>query len=186
MNIVDYLIIEKAGPEPVFDSVMRGFLSNTYDELVARSEGGGLLDFASLGQRAPWLYRLGFRTRGLVRRDGEVREWDQHVLAVRFLPDYLRRADRFEMLLLVEPQDAFHPNLRPPGICIQIYPGEPLVEICESLHALLSWRLRNLREDDALNPTACAWGRSNVARLPVDDRPLFGRKHSFILEPLEG
>ena len=133
----------------------------------------------------PWLYRLSFATCGLIRRDGQFRECNQHVVAVRFLPDYLRRADRFEMLLLIEPRDAFHPNLRAPGICVQVYPGESLIEICESLHALFSWRLRNLREDDALNPTACGWGRVNSDRLPLDDRPLFGRKHSFVLEPME-
>jgi len=48
------------------------------------------------------------------------------VVALCFLPDDVRRADRFEMLALLEPQTAFHPNLAPPGICVQIYPGEPL------------------------------------------------------------
>jgi hypothetical protein len=185
MNVADQYIIDAAGPEPVYDPVLRDFLATGRDELRDRSARGGLLDFASLGGRTPWLYRLTFATRGLVRRDGEIREWDRHIVAVRFLPDYLRRADRFEMLMLVEPRDAFHPNLRPPGICIQVYPGQPLVEICDALHALLSWRLRNLREDDALNPAACAWGRANLGRLPLDDRPLFGRRHAFALEPVE-
>lgn len=185
MNIADQLILEGAGPEPVFDPVMRDFLRNNRDELDERTHRGGLLRFASLGRRNPWLFRLTFATCGLIRRDGEVREWDQHVVAVRFLPDLLRRVDRFEMLLLVEPHDAFHPNLRPPGICVQVYPGEPLVEICESLHALFAWRLRNLREDDALNPAACAWGRAHGDRLPLDDRPLFGSAPSFQLEPME-
>jgi hypothetical protein len=185
MNVVDSLIAERAGPEPVFDPVMSDFLRNNRDELAARAAPRELLDVADLGARVPWLYRLTFGTSGLIRQNDEIREWNQHIVAVRFLPDYLRRADRFEMLLLIEPRDAFHPNLRPPGICVQIYPGEPLIEICESLHALFSWRLRNLREDDALNPIACAWGRSNIHRLPLDDRPLFGHKHSFVLEPLE-
>src|SRR5262249_37251508 len=146
MNLADLLVHQRAGPEPIFDPVMRDFLRNNRDGRGGGAGRGGLLAFASLGRGTPWLYRLRFATRGLIRRDGEIREWDQHIVAVRFLPDYLRRADRFEMLLLVEPRDAFHPNLRPPGICVQVYPGEPLIEICESLHALFSWRLRNLRE----------------------------------------
>jgi hypothetical protein len=185
MTEVDRFITQAAGYQPGFDGVMRDFLWNNHAELMERAAQGGLLEVASLGERVPWLYRLTFATRGLVRQDGEIRECNQHVVALRVLPDFLRRAERFEMLLLAEPRNAFHPNLQPPGICVEVYPGEPLVEICESLHALFSWRLRNLREDDALNAAACAWGRANLDRLPVDDRPLFGRKTSFALEPLE-
>jgi hypothetical protein len=185
MNIIDQLVTEGAGPEPVFDSVMCAFLRNNRDEVMDRLTRGGLLTVAELGDKVPWLYRLTFESTGLIRRDGEIRKWDQHIVALRFLPDYLRRADRFEMLFLIEPRDAFHPNLRAPGICVQVYPGEPLIEICESLHALFSWRLRNLREDDALNPAACNWGRAHLESLPLDDRPLFGRRPSFVLEPME-
>jgi hypothetical protein len=104
-------------------------------------------------------------------------------VAVRFLPDYLRRAERFEMLWLVEPASAFHPNLRGTHICLEVYPGQPLVDICESLHALFSWRLRQLSETDALNPEACVWGRTHLDELPLDRRPLFGRALAITLEP---
>ena len=107
------------------------------------------------------------------------------MVAVRFLPDYLRHVNRFEMLALIEPQNAFHPNLREGHICLEVYPGEPLLEICEALHALLGWRLRQLAENDALNPTACAWGRASLNELPIDPRPLFGRALSITLEPME-
>ena len=183
---VDELITGMAGPAPVFDRVTREFLRNNRDELFDRLAPDALVSVSELGGSVPWLFGLTFATRGLVHRDGEIRDYGQHKIAIRFLPDYLRRADRSEMLLLIEPRDAFHPNLRAPAICLQVYPGEPLIEICESIHSLLSWRLRNLREDDALNSAACAWGRANLDRLPLDDRPLFGRNpHSFALEPLE-
>jgi hypothetical protein len=185
MNVYDMLIRAQAGPEPMFDPVMSDFLLNGRTELQARCSPGSLLEWADLGDVSPWLYRLTFKARGLVRRDGQIQETDCHIVALRFLPDYLRRADRFALLALIEPHDAFHPNLAPSAICVQVYPGEPLVEICESLHALFSWQLRQLREDDALNPAACAWGRSNLGRLPLDARPLFGRKRSFRLELLE-
>jgi hypothetical protein len=185
MNVCDILIRAQAGPEPVFDAIMKDFLLNCRAELEARCLPGSLLEWADLGDLVPWLYRLTFKTNGLVRRDGRIEETNRHIVALRFLPDYLRRADRFALLALIEPHDAFHPNLAPSAICVQVYPGEPLVEVCESLHALFSWRLRQLREDDALNPVACAWGRSNLDRLPLDTRPLFGRKRSFTLEPIE-
>jgi len=58
------------------------------------------------------------------RRVGQVVAADRHTAAVRFLPDYLRRVDRFEMLWLVEPARPFHPNLRDRHICLEVYPGQ--------------------------------------------------------------
>jgi hypothetical protein len=186
MDPYDLTIPQMAGPEPVFDEVTHAFLCNCRDELLERCRRGGLLECADLGRDAPWLWRLTFKTRGLLRDgDGEPRLVERHVVALRILPDYLRRADRFEMLALMEPGNAFHPNLSPPGVCVQIRPGESLVEICESLHALFSWRLRQLQENDALNRAACAWGRAHVDELPIDRRPLFGRALKLTLEPVE-
>ncbi len=186
MDLYDLQTREMAGPEPSFDPVMRDFLANCAEELRLRQERGSLLDYASLGRDAAWLYRLTFRTRGLMRTDaGQVVPAEQHVVALRFLPDYLRWADRFEMLALLEPRNVFHPNLMPSAICVEVRPGEPLVEICESLHALFSWRLRQLSDTDALNRDACAWGRAHLDELPIDARPLFGRPLRITLEPLE-
>lgn len=188
MDAMDQMIVALSGPEPVFDEVTHAFLCNSRDEFLQRCEQrGGLVEGVCLGRDAPWLWKLTFKTRGLVRTGTEdPLTVERHVVACRFLPDYLRRADRFEMLALVEPRSAFHPNLAPPGICVQVRPGETLVEICESLHALFSWRLRQFQEHDALNKAACAWGRANVERLPIDRRPLFGRMLHITLEPVEG
>jgi len=124
MDLYDLRVLKMSGPEPSFDPVMRDFLVNCAEELRVRQERGGLLDYASLGHDAPWLYRLTFRTHGLARTESsEIVPAEQHVVALRFLPDYLRRADRFEMLALLEPRGAFHPNLMPPGICVEVRPG---------------------------------------------------------------
>jgi ubiquitin-protein ligase len=89
------------------------------------------------------------------------------------------------MLRLIEPTRPFHPNICPStgAICLEIYPGESLLEIVESLHDLLRWRLRQYDERDALNKAACAWGRDHVHQ-PIDDRPLFGRRLQIKLEPV--
>ncbi|MGD9714332.1 MAG: hypothetical protein AB7V46_20060 [Thermomicrobiales bacterium] len=116
---------------------------------------------------------------------GEIQPVESHVVAVRFLPDYLRRANRFEMLSLLEPHSPppFHPNIHPSGaICVEIYPCEPISEIAQSIHDLIRWRLRQYDERDALNPDACAYGREHIDK-PIDDRPLFGRKIGVTLEP---
>lgn len=186
MDLHDLRVLEMSGPEPVFDEVMSDFLLNSRQEFVDHFQPRGLLEYADLGTRVPWLWRLTFRTRGLARAEGgDIHSVDCHVVAVRFLPDYLRHVNQFLTLALLEPQDAFHPNLAPPAICVQVYPGEPLLEIAESLHALFSWRLRQLAENDALNRDACAWGRAHLDELPIDSRPLFGRPLSFRLESVE-
>jgi hypothetical protein len=186
MEPLDERIRQMSGPEPSFDSVMHDFLLNCSEELRQRHARGGLLDYASLGSKIPWLYRLTFRTRGLSRTtSGEIEPLERQVVALRFLPDYLRRADRFEMLALMEPGNAFHPNLMGQHICVEVRPGEPLVEICESLHALFSWRLRQLNDTDALNRDACAWGRTHLEELPLDRRPLFGKPFRIQLSPVE-
>src|SRR5262249_15267748 len=113
MDLLDLGIRAWAGPEPVFDAVAADFLGNVRDELRLRLGAGSLLVAEDRGERVPWLWKLTFATLGLARSaDGQLRAAERHVVAVRFLPDYLRRANRFEMLALVEPEDAFHPNLR--------------------------------------------------------------------------
>jgi hypothetical protein len=186
VDLIDLRIRTSAGDRPAFDPVMRDFLDNVAAELRERLRPGSLVQARPLDE-VPWLWRLDFASRGLALDEaGQLRPCDHHVVAVRFLPDYLRRADRFEVLRLVEPVRAFHPNLRDGFVCLEVYPGEPLVEICEALHALLSWRLRQLAEPDALNPDACVWGRAHLDELPLDSRPLFGRSLSISLEPVEG
>ena len=174
---IDAMIARGSGAEPNFDAVTQTNLRENEAELMQRcEENSSLLDFASLGQNTPWLYRLTFHTKGFVRDgDGDVEISDRHTVALRFLPDYLRKADRFAMLSLIEPINAFHPNIKGGAICVEIYAGEPLVEICQSLHDLFRWRLRQYDERDALNAAACAWGRQNIQD-PVDDRPLFGKR----------
>lgn len=183
---LDFITFTQAGPEPLFDRVTDDFLVHNYAELKNRlATGPSLLEAVSLGRRTPWLWRLSFQTRGLARSiTGEVHEVERHTVALRFHPDYLRRANRFEMLKLLEPAMPFHPNIGPSGslavggICIEIYSGETLMEICHSLHDLFRWRLRQYDERDALNPEACVYGRNHMLE-PIDDRPLFGKPLAF-------
>lgn len=187
-DALDFEVLMGSGPEPDFDRVSTDFLLQSYADLRARTSQGSLLQFASLGLRAPWLYRLTFGTRGHVRtREGEVQTVERHVIILRFLPDYLRNANRFDMLRLIEPVNPppFHPNISPVGhVCVEVYPGEPLVSICESLHNLLRWKLRQYDERNAFNKIACAWGREHIHE-PIDDRPLFGRKLAIQWETVE-
>ena len=189
-NDLQLQILTGSGPEPEFDRVMQSFLEENLADIRRLAERGGLLKATSLGQRTPWLYCLEFGTKALARSnpDAEVVEVDHSVVAIRFLPDYLRRADKFQMLRLLEPRNPppWHPNISVDGaICISIHPGQLLSDIAHALHDLFRWRLRQLREEDALNAFACSWGREHV-QAPIDDRPLFGRKLDIQLETLGG
>jgi hypothetical protein len=185
----DLSIIFQSGPEPQFDACTRDFLLESHAELVRRAGSGGLVEVRSLGIGTPWLYRFTFHTRGL-GRDGldPIQDVDRHTIALRFLPDFLLRANKFEMLQYVGPRHPapFHPNICPlsGAICLEIYPGETCLQIVESLHDLIRWRIRQLAENDALNRPACSYGRELIAH-PIDDRPLFGRRWEFEFESLE-
>lgn len=182
---LDAQIAFLSGAEPQFSRPMSAFLRRGRRDLLERTRSDSLLQAKSFGLHEPWVWRLDFRTRGLVCAPGDTMPTpcEQHVVALRILPDHLRRADRFELLRLLHPTapPLFHPNVSdgsrtPPGlICLQIHPGATPLEIALSLHELFRWRLRQYDERDALNPAACEWGRRHVDS-PLDDRPLFGRR----------
>ena len=185
MRSIDELIRDVAGDEPEFDPAMASFLDVVRAEAHEINARHGLVECVELGGRQPWLWKLVFSSTGLVNIDHELAQIDRHTVSVRFLPGYLRRVDRFQTLALIEPLEAFHPNIRHPFLCVEVYPAQPLREIVESLHSLFTWRLKNLREEDALNPDACRWGRAHIDELPIDDRPLFGSRLTIRIDDVD-
>jgi hypothetical protein len=175
---IDFILLSNVGAEPRFDPVTADFLYAGYNDLKQRCLAGSLVEMRSLGREVPWVYRFDFRTRGLGKAaDGQVVEVDEHTVVVRFMPDCLRHTDRFQMIQYAGPREPapWHPNICPRtgAVCVEVYPGETVLEIVESLHDLIRWRIRQLRDDDALNKDACAYGRTFIDG-PLDDRPLFG------------
>ena len=49
------------------------------------------------------------------------------------------------------------------------------------LFEIITYKRVTMREDDALNPVACAWARRNTHRFPIDPRPLKRRTVEFRL-----
>jgi hypothetical protein len=175
---LDLVLFAQAAGEPAFDSVVSDFLHDGHAELINHCREDSLVRVRSFGFEVPWLYRLDYRTRGLVKgADGRIVTADHHSIILRFLPDCLRHTDHFQMIQYAAPCEPppFHPNICPRtgAICLQIFAGETVSDVVASLHDLLRWRIRQLREEDSLNGEACVYGRTFVDK-PLDDRPLFG------------
>ena len=117
-------------------------------------------------------------------------EWmeaNHFTLGIWFPPSYLVRAESFVVVKWFEPWTVFHPNIRPPLMCVgRIVPGMPLVDLLYQCFEIITYNKVTMREDDALNREACAWARRNVERFPIDRRPLKRRALDLHIEPVAG
>jgi hypothetical protein len=172
------------------DRIFEGFLRRQQEEGEALARSSDLVELESLDGVPPQLYQARFRCKGLVRnRTGEVRESDDFRVAIWFPSDYLRRADPYKVLAWVGPREIFHPNIsdRVPVICVgRLTPGMPLVDLLYQCFEIITYRKVTMREDDALNPEACAWARENQHRFPIDRRPLKRRTLAIEVRAPEG
>lgn len=160
------------------DLIYQQFLVRQHAEGMALARESDVLELAPLHLSLPCAYRATFHACTLVRDfAGEVREAKPFVVGIRFPPDYLRHAQPARVVTLLEPLNVWHPNVSflAPFICLGHLPaGTGLVEILYQVHDLFTFRKVTMREDDALNPLACAWARTHEERFPFrrDARPL--------------
>jgi hypothetical protein len=102
-----------------------------------------------------------------------VREHDRFAVGIRFPESYLRGTNLGEILTWLGPREVWHPNIRPPYVCVgRIDRGTPLVDLLHRCFELITFENVTMREDDALNPDACAWARRHRQRFPIDPRPI--------------
>lgn len=157
------------------DRILDAFLARQQLEATALAAESDVLSVTPIGAPAD-RYRVEFRCKGLVERaPGVVVEADRFQVGVWFPSTYLRMVDPFRVLTWFGPQSPFHPNIHAtePFICIgRLAPGTRLVDILYQLHEVITWNKVTMREDDALNFSACAWARKHQDRFPVDRRPL--------------
>jgi hypothetical protein len=167
------------------DPIYRRFLESQFAEGMALAEESDLLRLR-VPALAPPHFVAEFHCQGLVRgEDGVVKEADHFEVGIWFPPDYLRRANPFEMLRILTP-NIWHPNIScdAPFICIgRLTPGTALVDILYQIFDIVTYQKYNPREDDSLNKFACAWARGNQHRFPVDGRPLKRRKLNLEARP---
>jgi len=158
------------------DRVLEAFLLRQREEGLALASQSDLLDLLPLGPGPATHYVARFFCRGLVRStDGEIEEANHFEVGIWFPPDYLRRAEAWQVLTWLGPRSIFHPNIHGSraAICVgRIRRGMSLVDLLYQCYEIITYQKRTVREDDALDADACVWARANDHRLPVDRRPL--------------
>ena len=169
------------------DTVYAGFLKRQREAGLALAAESDLFGLTPLGGELPQRYVAEFRCKGLVRRaSGEVVEADHFVVGICFPDQYLRAADPFTVLTWLAPQEAFHPNIRAPFICVgSLAPGTELVDLLFRIFEVVTYQRVTMNDTNALNKEACAWARSHQHRLPVDPRALKRRTLELAVEGLE-
>lgn len=153
------------------DTILQLFLETQRHEAMALAAESDLLDVLPLDLQH---YVATFRCRGLVREPrGEVREHDRFRVGIWFPSTYLREVRPAHVLTWLEPDYVWHPNIRPPYVCVgKIAPGTPLIDLLHRCFELICFENVTMREDDALNAAACVWARRNRERFPTDRRPV--------------
>lgn len=159
------------------DPILSEFLEDQYRAGLELAERSDVLELEPLGRKPVQLWVARFAARGLVRRDGEVGEADRLEVGIHFGRNYLRHADPAEVITLLAPADAFHPNVRFPFICPGwLRAGTTLPDLLYQVYDIWRYALVTPNEFDSLNPAACSWARANRHRFPIDPRPLARRR----------
>jgi hypothetical protein len=172
------------------DKIFESFLMRQHEEAQTLT---GESDLVEIHPVTPQHFAAIFWCTGLVQnRAGEIVEASRFDAGIYFPLDYLRRADPFEVVTWFGPRAVFHPNISDQrvsagrqGICIgRLYPGTPLVEIIHQIYEIVTYQKVTMREDDALNLSACAWARQNQNRFPIDRRPLKRTSLDLVVEKI--
>lgn len=170
------------------DRIFESFLKKQHDEGMALSLASDLLDLRPFEPRPSRAYLARFHCVGLVQTGpGQFEEANRFEVGIRFPDDYLRRAEPMEVLTWLGPRSVWHPNIsdRMPFICVgRLFPATSLVDLLYQIFEVITYVRVNPREDDCLNPVACAWARDNADRFPLDTRPLRRRQVAVARRPL--
>ena len=166
------------------DNVRQSFLRRQYEDAMSLAAESDILDLLPVAGTPPDRYIARFRAMGLVRTDkGDIVEADRFDVGIWLPEDYLRRAESAQVFTYIGPSRApWHPNIRPPFICLHLTPGMPLVDLLYSCFELWTWNLF-YTGDDGLNGEASQWARhQSPDRFPTDRRPLRRRTLNLSIE----
>jgi hypothetical protein len=164
------------------DPIRAAFLEHQLREATRLNAESDIVRVIAVEGSPPERYVIDFHCRGLIRdADGTIRAADRFTCAAYFSDAYLRSVPNpFQVLTVLQPANAFHPNIaeRAPFICPgRLPPGMGIVELTYQLWSLWTYRSYNLV--DGLNPDACRYARAHQSEFPLDPRPLKRAPVSF-------
>ncbi len=159
------------------DRVLTAFLMSQQREAEALAADSDLLELFSQKTEGdpPRRFIARFHCTGLVQdpSTGVVSKASPFEVGVTFPDHHLRRVEPFFLVTILSPPSLFHPNARPPFLCLgHLTPGIGLIDILFQVYDVLTYQKVTMREDDALNHAACVWARAHRDRFPIDSRPL--------------
>ena len=151
------------------DEVFGGFLRQQFMEGMRLASQSDLFELMPLDLDR---YIASFHCKGLVREgDGEVVEASEFHVGIWFPSDYCRHADPFQVLTWLDPLNVWHPNIRPPLVCVgAIAPATSLCDLIYQVYEIITYQ--NFATHDALSGEVAQWARNHMDRFPVDRRPL--------------
>jgi hypothetical protein len=155
------------------DAVFDAFLREQFRQGMALAGQSDLISLAPMEQgAAPSFYVATFFCKGLIQKaDGEIAAAQEFHVGLSFPPDYLRRVAPLQVLTWLDPPNVWHPNIRPPAICVgHIAPGTELCDLLYQVFEIVTYA--NWASHDALNPDAAQWARNHQELFPLDRRPL--------------
>jgi hypothetical protein len=156
------------------DRIFNSWLESQLIDGMALARSSDRLILLPEAETPPRNYIARFDCLTMIHDGDESKLWRGCDVLLRFPLDYLRVVgDPGWIVSLLSPGNLYHPNVRPPFMCIgRIPPGTSLCELIVQVHEVVTYQKFTPREDDALNRDACAWARTNMQRFPLDARPL--------------
>ncbi len=156
------------------DAILESYLDRQFANGMELAAGSDILRLAALDGPPAQHYVACYAATGLVKdAAGRVVEAEGFDVGIWLPDDYLRQADCYRTLTYLGPHPRpWHPNIRPPAICVHLRPGMPLVDLLYVCFELWTYGLY-ATGDNGLNPAASQWvRRQDPRRFPLCRRPL--------------
>ena len=157
------------------DLVFQNFLEANWQHAKELADASDIVELLPLGNLPPRVILARFHASCYIKTSSGIRLRKGFTVGYRFPEDYLSSSHvvPWAVIQFLEPATVFHPNIKPPGICLGLglRCGTELRELLFRTFELVTYQRRS-NPADPLNPVASEWVRSNWPVKPADARPL--------------
>jgi hypothetical protein len=167
------------------DKILESFLTRQHEAAEELAAASDILKVQAVDAEPHQRWIAEYHARGLIQAaSGEIVEADGFAVGIWLPEDYLRVVRPGQVLTYLGPhRHPWHPNIRPPFVCLRIAPGTALVDLLYWCYEMWTWSLY-YTGDEGLNHAAAQWARGqDRSRFPIDRRPLKRRHLDIHLTP---